>query len=80
VRNEAVGLRPVCHRMVAGEVDERLPDEQERALHRQILGGEAAGAGDHRPRLVAAGYGVYRYFLIAGLLTLARVTMAEPVP
>jgi hypothetical protein len=39
-----------------------------------------ASAGDRQSPIRRHRYGVYRYFLIAGLLTFARVTMAEPVP
>jgi hypothetical protein len=41
---------------------------------------DPASAGTARLRSGAHRYGVYRYFLIAGLLTFARVMIAEPVP
>jgi len=41
---------------------------------------DPASAGTARLRSGAHCYGVYRYFLIAGLLTFARVMIAEPVP
>jgi hypothetical protein len=73
-RHERVYLVEPRDRRLADGVDERLAEAQRRS------GRALAFTGTARLRSFAHRYGVYRYFLIAGLFTFARVMIAEPVP
>jgi hypothetical protein len=74
-----VRLRSRRTRLSSAALLARRPDARV-----QVYGTAGAGGprfrGDRQSPIRWHRYGVYRYFLIAGLLTFARVTMAEPVP